>query len=159
MKVYLIRHCTPFRDSPGPDSERELNKKGIEEAKLIRTRFSSINSIEKVIVSPYTRAQQTFEEIFNGWNGEIETSPLITPYDNPKHLIGMIAEHEKKGCGALCFIAHQPLLGEVVLDLVDDADDISIFPGTVVTLEGSPVDPDRFKIEKVFHPSSSRNFI
>lgn len=67
MKIYVIRHCK----ATGQSENAPLTDQGFEQAKSL-AHFLSKTGIERVICSPYLRAQQTIEPYVNWGNTPME---------------------------------------------------------------------------------------
>src|SRR5688572_30300459 len=84
MKVYLVQHAQTIdntsRIHQTPDTP--LSEKGQKQILHIANHFKTI-PIDAIISSPYTRTQQTAEEISKITDKEIITTPLLRETERP----------------------------------------------------------------------------
>ena len=101
-----------FADS---DAERALTKRGKMASLAVAQAANEqgISQFDKVLVSPYLRAQETWLEISQAFSGKkVETCDDITPYgmsDDVFDLTLAMAEVEK--LETILFVSHLPLAG------------------------------------------------
>ncbi len=114
MKIFIMRHgeAEHFANS---DAERALTKRGKMASLAVAQAASEqgISQFDKVLVSPYLRAQETWLEISQTFSGKkVETCDDITPYgmsDDVFDLTLAMAEVEK--LETILFVSHLPLVG------------------------------------------------
>ncbi len=120
MRLVLLRHA-PAEDryvfhmtsNGAPDSKRPLTSAGIDRMKLIgKGLFKALDGdIQRIISSPYTRAQQTaqliYESIPENQRPELEVSDLLTPGAS-FHTISSWLEGES---GTIALVGHEPDMG------------------------------------------------
>ena len=90
MKIFIMRHGEA-EVIASSDESRHLNdygrKQSISQGQWLKTHLNSTAlSVQKVIVSPYIRAQETFELVNLAIGKELNNDEVwngITPYGNP----------------------------------------------------------------------------
>lgn len=121
MKIFIMRHgeAEHFASS---DSERELTSKG-RSASLAVARACAqkgFSHFDKVLVSPYIRAQQTWQEISSCFSADdVETCEDITPYGDAEQVVdyvsALIDVHQYQ---SVLIVSHLPLVGYLTADFV-----------------------------------------
>ncbi|NOH95450.1 phosphohistidine phosphatase SixA [Vibrio sp. 99-70-13A1] len=114
MKIFIMRHgeAEHFANS---DAERALTKRGKKLSLTVAQAAAEqgYSQFDKVLVSPYLRAQETWLEISQVFNAnKVETSDEITPYGVSDEVFDFtlaLAEVEK--LDSLLFVSHLPLVG------------------------------------------------
>lgn len=115
MKLYLVRHGEAAWTEP--DSERALTVKGQENSSSLFERYhASWNEVNHVWVSPYRRAQETYQLLgpFVTVNTLQTTSRLLTPDISPVTLLTDLANVSWEEKDALVLVAHNPLLSKLL---------------------------------------------
>ncbi|MDF4254922.1 phosphohistidine phosphatase SixA [Vibrio parahaemolyticus] len=123
MKIFIMRHgeAEHFADS---DVARELTQRGRTESEAVARACAEqgFAQFDKVLVSPYIRAQQTWQEISTFFSTKsIETSDDITPYgqsDCVFDFANALIEVEK--LESLLFVSHLPLVGYLTSEFVKE---------------------------------------
>ncbi|HCG9201578.1 TPA: phosphohistidine phosphatase SixA [Vibrio parahaemolyticus] len=123
MKIFIMRHgeAEHFADS---DAARELTQRGRTESETVARACAEqgFAQFDKVLVSPYIRAQQTWQEISTFFSTKsIETSDDITPYgqsDCVFDFANALIEVEK--LESLLFVSHLPLVGYLTSEFVKE---------------------------------------
>jgi len=92
MKLYILRHGEA-EGMMARDEERQLTERGREEvASVISARKSELSSVQRILVSPYVRAQQTAEIVSNFLpDVTLHTTPFLVPESNPTELLRWLA--------------------------------------------------------------------
>lgn len=121
MQLYVLRHGHAEAEAP-TDKQRPLSLEGKHEVKSIVTRCAGeLENIERVFVSPYLRAQQTFQvvrEVLPQLHNEI--LDLIVPGGNAQAVIDFLVERQARdGLKSVLLITHQPFAGTFVDKLCD----------------------------------------
>lgn len=117
MLVYLLRHAAA-QEHASSDSARELTTNGQEQARSVVKKFRQYSpSVERIICSPYIRAQQTaaalmplFPEL------ELVEEQSITPGGDVYAVMDAI---ENSGVQHLVMVSHNPFLSRLLSVLVD----------------------------------------
>ncbi|CAM2744663.1 phosphohistidine phosphatase SixA [Vibrio mytili] len=123
MKIFIMRHgeAEHFADS---DAARQLTQRGRKESEAVARACTEqgIAQFDKVLVSPYIRAQQTWQEISQYFSAKsIEVNEEITPYgqsDSVFDYASALIEVEK--LESLLFVSHLPLVGYLTAEFVKD---------------------------------------
>ena len=123
MKVFIMRHgeAQQFASS---DSDRQLTSKGRQRSQEVSREFSELGytHFDRVLVSPYIRAQQTWKEIsVNLSAGYHETCDDITPYGDAEQVVSYVnALFKVHNVQTLLIVSHLPLVGYIAAELVAD---------------------------------------
>ncbi|MGD8233581.1 phosphohistidine phosphatase SixA [Vibrio sp. TRT 1302] len=123
MKIFIMRHgeAEHFADS---DEQRELTDRG-RSASLAVARVCADKGFahfDRVLVSPYIRAQQTWQEISACFTTDhVETCPDITPYGDSEQVADYVAAlvdlHKLE---SVLIVSHLPLVGYLTAEFVTD---------------------------------------
>lgn len=114
MKVFIMRHgeAEYFASS---DPERQLTQAGIDTSAEVAKNCAGkgFNQFDCVLVSPYVRAQQTWETISSTFTAQnIETCDDITPYGQSEDVYEFVcALAETKSYQSILLVSHLPLVG------------------------------------------------
>ena len=114
MKVFIMRHgeAEHFANT---DAERALTKRGKKLSLAVAQAAAEqgVTHFDKVLVSPYLRAQETWLEISEVFSGnKVETSEDITPYGVSDQVFDYtIAMAEVENLESVLFVSHLPLVG------------------------------------------------
>ena len=143
MKIFIMRHGEAEVRAKS-DQTRHLTAYGIKQAfaqgQWLKTHLES-TALERVIVSPYIRTQETFEQVNQAFNGELsskmETWEGITPYGNAETVADYFSVLRDEGLTSVLMISHLPLGGEVVAELYGKRNPISFYPATIAQLDWS----------------------
>lgn len=119
MQVLIMRHGDAVPDAAS-DSQRALSARGYDESQKMAFWLNnqSIN-IDRVLVSPYLRAQQTLAAMrdVSPLPAEDECLPELTPGGNAKLVGYYLQTLAKEGTDAVLVISHLPLVGYLVAEL------------------------------------------
>lgn len=112
MELFVLRHGQAEAMAPR-DQDRSLTTRGREEVRLsMESNQEQLSGVEKLLVSPYIRAQQTAEIATKYLHRvEIETTELLTPDGDISLLCGLLEAHTHK---SVMLVSHQPLVGTLV---------------------------------------------
>ncbi len=141
MKIFIMRHgeAENFADS---DAARQLTQRGRVESEAVARACieQGFTQFDKVLVSPYIRAQQTWQEISTHVSAKsIETSEDITPYGQSDCVFdyaNALIEVEK--LESLLFVSHLPLVGYLTSEFVKDLTPPMFRTSGLVCLEYDP---------------------
>ncbi|MFB1068909.1 phosphohistidine phosphatase SixA [Vibrio diabolicus] len=123
MKIFIMRHgeAEHFADS---DAARQLTPRGRVESEAVARacKEQGFAQFDKVLVSPYIRAQQTWQEIREYFAAKsIETCEDITPYGQSEHVFDFAsALIEVEKLDSLLLVSHLPLVGYLTSEFVKD---------------------------------------
>ncbi|KTB66898.1 phosphohistidine phosphatase SixA [Pseudomonas syringae] len=111
MKVWVLRHGEA-QSRARSDAERELTAHGREEVLKSAVHLSD-KAVQRIIASPYVRAQQTAELVRQslGFSEPITTVPWLTPDSTPRQVL---AQLDQLGLDEVLLVSHQPLVGELI---------------------------------------------
>ncbi|AVB20936.1 MULTISPECIES: phosphohistidine phosphatase SixA [Pseudomonas syringae group] len=111
MKVWVLRHGEA-QSRARSDAERELTAHGREEVLKSSVHLSD-KAVQRIIASPYVRAQQTAELVRQslGFSEPVTTVPWLTPDSTPRQVL---AQLDQLGLDEVLLVSHQPLVGELI---------------------------------------------
>jgi phosphohistidine phosphatase len=113
--LYLIRHASA--DERGPkypdDSKRPLIEKGLKQSKALCKLFKTLEPLDQLFSSPYTRAAQTAEPLSAVLKrGNIHYLESLADGDYDK-LIADIYERLEPASKTIALVGHEPYLSEL----------------------------------------------
>ena len=137
MHLFIMRHGEAELMA-NSDKERHLNANGREQSRLQGMWLKSTAlGFDKVLVSPYTRALETFDEINQVFeqqlSDKLEVWEGITPYGDSGLVSSYVTLLEKEGHRNLLLISHLPLVGDIVKELCG-RNPASFYPATIVDI-------------------------
>ncbi|MDD7544811.1 phosphohistidine phosphatase SixA [Actinobacillus porcinus] len=143
MRIYIMRHGEAEMLAPS-DKERHLTPLGKEQAaeqgQWLKTALNS-TALDKVIVSPYVRALETFEAINAEFNHTLsdltESWDNVTPYGNPelvRNYLDVLAEENNGDNLTILIVSHLPLVGELVKEFCGK-NTVSFHPATIAVID------------------------
>lgn len=111
MKVWVLRHGEA-QSRARSDSERELTAHGREEVLKSAAHLQG-KPLQRIVASPYVRAQQTAELVRHalGFSEPIMTVPWLTPDSDPRQVLSHL---DLQAAGDILLVSHQPLVGALV---------------------------------------------
>ena len=114
MKIFIMRHGEAEHYASS-DELRELTNRGRQDSKAVAFAASEqgFKEFDKVLVSPFIRAQQTWLEISEHFSSaRVEDSDDITPYGDSEDVFAFAnAIIELENLDSLLFVSHLPLVG------------------------------------------------
>lgn len=150
MKIWLLRHGAA-EDYQRNDADRQLTEQGrqqvLQAAELLRN-----VQFERVLSSPYVRAQQTTELLCATlqYSGGIETVPWLTPEDDVREVTRNLGGYTVEN---LLIVAHQPLLGTLVSWLTEAhrQHGVAMNTASVACLEGDFIGAGSMQLRSLQH--------
>ncbi|AUI86641.1 phosphohistidine phosphatase SixA [Vibrio azureus] len=121
MKIFILRHgeAEHFADS---DEERPLTPKGRTDSTAVARlcKEKGFAQFDKVLVSPYLRAQQTWQEISTYFSAKsIDTCDDITPYGQSDQVFDFVnALIDVENLQSILLVSHLPLVGYLTSEFV-----------------------------------------
>lgn len=111
MKVWILRHGEA-QSRARTDAERELTERGREEVLRSAAHLQG-QPLQRIIVSPYVRAQQTAEQVRQalGFAGPVVTVPWLTPDSDPREVLDSLDAYASED---VLLVSHQPLVGALI---------------------------------------------
>jgi phosphohistidine phosphatase len=106
------------------DSERELTRLGRLESEQMASYLAEQNiSFDAAFVSPYLRAQQTWQSVFPFFPAvaNVQTLPFLTPGGSARKSVNQILTLQAEGVKKLLIVSHLPLVGYIIGELVPSA--------------------------------------
>lgn len=122
MLIYIMRHGEA-ENFAASDAERPLTARGIAQSQQMAVLLASHleGELDQVWVSPYLRAQQTWQAMVDTLPTATQVSSVddITPYGEAETVAGYIqATIEEQQPQSLLLISHLPLVGYLTSELV-----------------------------------------
>lgn len=123
MHIYIMRHGQAEMLAHS-DSERPLTALGRLESEMMASYLANQNiSFDAVLVSPYLRAQQTWQSVFPYFSAvaNVQTLAFLTPGGSARKSVDEILTLQAAGVQKLLIVSHLPLVGYIVGELVPEA--------------------------------------
>ncbi|MFV0574012.1 MAG: phosphohistidine phosphatase SixA [Vibrio sp.] len=123
MQIFIMRHgdAETFAAS---DAERPLSSRGRADSVQMAQycKEHGHDEFDLVLVSPYLRAQQTWQEISAYFNAQkVEDCEDITPYGDSEAVVEYVcALAETQELDNILLVSHLPLVGYLTADFVTD---------------------------------------
>lgn len=148
MKIWVMRHGEAGFNA-ATDSARTLTEKGqtmaFKQGQWLSKRLKNQNvSLDKVIVSPYVRTQQTadfvqqgmqavgcvqsFANIRESWAG-------ITPDGEPDNVLNYLDFLAQNGVENVLLVSHLPLVFDLVQRLTQHQQSVHFYPAVITEVE------------------------
>ncbi|MCD5996437.1 phosphohistidine phosphatase SixA [Pseudomonas sp. CDFA 602] len=111
MKVWVLRHGEA-QSRARSDAERELTAHGREEVLKSSVHLTG-KPVQRIVASPYVRAQQTAELVrqYLGFSEAIMTVPWLTPESDPREVLRQL---DASALDEVLLVSHQPLVGSLI---------------------------------------------
>ncbi|XAW89043.1 phosphohistidine phosphatase SixA [Vibrio sp. CDRSL-10 TSBA] len=124
MKIFIMRHGEAHHYAAS-DAERALTDRGRSESVAVARvclEQQQMGHLDKVLVSPYLRAQQTWQEVSRYFAArQIEICDDITPYGQASDVFEYIsALVDVESIESLLLVSHLPLVGYLAAEFVAD---------------------------------------
>jgi len=120
MQIFIMRHGQASFEGRN-DAERELTEQGGLEARLMASWMEKMEcNPDLVWVSPFTRAQETFQGLLTKLDIEknMQTLEMIIPSGDANSVRDLIdGEIESSQCQQLLIISHMPFVSYLVAEL------------------------------------------
>lgn len=149
MNIWIMRHGEAGFNAK-TDSERKLTPQGVQTAfkqgQWLGLQMKNQQAVfDKVLVSPYTRTQQTFEalkqgmqavefsqnfanEVLESWNG-------ITPSGSPTNVENYLDFLRDEAAKNVLIISHLPLVYDLVLQLTQQRQSVHFYPAVIAEID------------------------
>lgn len=151
MYLYIMRHGDAIQYAR-TDAERPLSEQGRRQAASMVPCFN--RRPERVIASPYVRAQQTSAIVCEGLGIEgFETVEGIIPDGDPHEVVRLLRRYESDD--VLLMVSHQPLVSALIALLVDGVVNGKYMMGTasVACLQTEVIAPGQATLQWLRHSS------
>ncbi|HGL6371089.1 TPA: phosphohistidine phosphatase SixA [Citrobacter koseri] len=119
MQVFIMRHGDAALDAAS-DSVRPLTSCGCDESRLMANWLKGQKvDIERVLVSPFLRAEQTLDVVGECMNmpGNVDVLPELTPCGDVGMVSAWLQTLANEGVASVLVISHLPLVGYLVSEL------------------------------------------
>ncbi|WP_109078809.1 phosphohistidine phosphatase SixA [Aggregatibacter kilianii] len=149
MRLFVMRHGEAELMAKS-DKERHLNARGKEQSSTQGMWLKSTAPVlDKVLVSPYARALETFHQINEVYDqkltDKLEIWDGITPYGDS----GMVSEYlsvlAEDGVENVLLISHLPLVGDIVKEMCG-RNPASFYPATIAEID---LNDDRAEVAEI----------
>lgn len=123
MQIYIMRHGQAEMMAFS-DAERNLTNIGREESELMAKYLVKQGvELDAVLVSPYVRAQQTWQSVSPFFEGitNIQTLPCLTPSGSARKTVNELLALQAEGIKNVLLVSHLPLVGYIVGELAPAA--------------------------------------
>ena len=138
MRIFVMRHGEAEMMAQS-DKSRCLTERGKAQASAQGNWLKSlVPEFDKVLVSPYVRALETFEHINLSYQNQLsdkqEIWDAITPYGNPELVSDYLATLSDQNMQNVLIISHLPLVGEIIAELCGK-NPIGFYPSTIAEVD------------------------
>ena len=119
MQVYIMRHGDAALEADN-DAARPLTHCGCDESRqMAHWLDNQVVDIERVLVSPYLRAEQTLKVVREGMilPQESDVLPELTPSGDAGRVARYIEALAHEGVSSVLVLSHLPLVGYLVSEL------------------------------------------
>ncbi|VYU71586.1 phosphohistidine phosphatase SixA [Metakosakonia massiliensis] len=119
MQVFIMRHGDAALDAAS-DSVRPLTPCGCDESRQMATWLKSQKvDVERILVSPFLRAEQTLSEVGGCINlpDNVDVLPELTPCGDVGLVSAYLQALANEGVASVLVISHLPLVGYLVAEL------------------------------------------
>lgn len=120
MQVFIMRHGDAALDAAS-DSVRPLTPCGCDESRLMANWLKGQKvDIERVLVSPFLRAEQTLDVVGDCMNlpAQVDVLPELTPCGDVGLVSAYLRALANEEIGSVLVISHLPLVGYPYLSFV-----------------------------------------
>ena len=122
MQVFIMRHGDAALDAAS-DSVRPLTPCGCDESRQMATWLKGQKvDVERVLVSPFLRAEQTLDEVGECMHlpDNVDVLPELTPCGDVGLVSAYLQALANEGVSSVLVISHLPLVGYLVSELCPD---------------------------------------
>ncbi|AUV00278.1 phosphohistidine phosphatase SixA [Phytobacter ursingii] len=119
MQVFIMRHGDAALDAAS-DSVRPLTPCGCDESRQMATWLKGQKvDVERVLVSPFLRAEQTLSEVGQCMSlpDNVDVLPELTPCGDVGLVSAYLQALANEGTSSVLVISHLPLVGYLVSEL------------------------------------------
>lgn len=137
MQIYIMRHGQAEMMAAS-DKERPLTSFGRVESEKMAAYLVGLGvSFDAVWVSPYLRAQQTWQAVSTFFPDAVkqQTVKSLVPSGSARNCVNDILALQSTGVKSLLIVSHLPLVGYLVGELAPAAGVPAFSPSTVAQLE------------------------
>lgn len=133
MQIYIMRHGQAEMMA-SCDAERNLTSIGRKESEQMAKYLQHEGvTFDAVLVSPYLRAQQTWQSVSPFFEGvtRIQTIPFLTPSGSVHKSVNELLALQAEGIKSVLVVSHLPLVSYIVGELAPEAG-VPAFPTSAV---------------------------
>lgn len=148
MKIWVMRHGEASFNAAS-DCRRSLTENGEKMAyaqgQWLGKRLAEQNRVlDKIIVSPYTRTQQTYEQLIAGLQAVgftqnfaklLEKWDGITPSGVVENVVDYLDFLREEGAQNVLLISHLPLVFDLTYALTDNQSSVHFYPAVIAEIE------------------------
>jgi phosphohistidine phosphatase len=129
-EVYLIRHAEAAGGAGGPDADRRVTERGRASFERLLASIGPALSVERVLTSPFLRAQETAEFLRRSAGAPVETADeLASGQASGRELLAFARQ---AGPGS-ALVGHNPEIAEAVALAAGETSPVP--PGTIASLD------------------------
>lgn len=161
MNIWIMRHGEAGFNAR-TDSERTLTEYGYlmaeKQGQWLAQRLKLRRLLlDKILVSPYQRTQQTQQALINGMQAVnfeqnfaslVETWEGITPSGDPTNVKDYLEFLKEEGAKNVLIISHLPLVHDLVLALTHHQNTVHFYPAVIAEIDWTTANGRLTTIEK-----------
>jgi phosphohistidine phosphatase SixA len=139
--IYLLRHAQAQpKASFAGDEERMLTMEGAAQVRKVLSiaKFTFGVEVDRILSSPYKRALETAriaKEILKPKKPKIFSDEALTPDKSPYELYEFLSKQKFEARYRVLVVSHQPIIDEVISDLIGSRANISFAPGSMARVD------------------------
>ncbi|WP_305816242.1 phosphohistidine phosphatase SixA [Photobacterium leiognathi] len=143
MRIYIMRHGEA-ENFAASDAERPLTERGSRQSKQMAEMLSQqlVQPLDMVLVSPYLRAQQTWQCMEPSLADaiDVQVSDEITPYGDAETVVDYLkAMISVKKPQSVLIVSHLPLVGYLTAELVAGLQPLMFTTSAIAAIDYDPV--------------------
>ncbi len=154
MKIFIMRHGEAEHIASS-DAQRALTERGQSDSIAVARACNEqgANAFDRVFVSSYLRAQQTWQAITPYFEAkQVDTSDDITPYGDSEQVYTYLkAVSEVEQLDSVLVVSHLPLVGYLTAEFVAEMAP-PMFPTSGLTCIEFDIDSERGQILWTLNP-------
>ncbi len=128
----IVRHGEAAASHPDGDAARPLTPRGIARLRMLAATLASSGwHPDRILASPYLRAQQTAQILAEACGSPVETAAALEPDTSPHEILDAL-HAEGVEAGHLVLVSHLPLVERLQAALADSTAPWT--PGTLVRI-------------------------
>ncbi|MDP8032680.1 phosphohistidine phosphatase SixA [Pasteurella atlantica] len=147
MNIWIMRHGEAAFNAT-MDNQRSLTEYGktttFQQGQWLAKRLIIQNDqLDHILVSPYLRAQQTWQEVQKGFQAvtsdqlftNVETWNGITPAGHPQTVLDYMRVLRENNVKNLLIVSHLPLVYELVSTLTQHQSSVHFYPAVIAEID------------------------
>ncbi|TCP94997.1 phosphohistidine phosphatase SixA [Cricetibacter osteomyelitidis] len=154
MKIFIMRHGEAELIVT-TDSARHLTPQGKAQSSTQGKKLKATNIVfDRILVSPYVRAQETFDEVNTAFGGTLNEQKEIwdelTPYGDSalvKDYLTVLAEQQVNN---VLIVSHLPLVGDIAYELCHGRTAMNFYTAAIALIEWDGV---KGELAEAYYPA------